>query len=101
MSEDPQFRQVGDRIITEAQYQSEQANEQMATTASRFKIITVPAGVISAILTFMALDINGWLWRALIAAVVGSLVYLWLIPGLALAAIAGAIYALYLSGAFG
>jgi len=101
MSEDPQFRQVGDRIVTESQYQSELANEQMASTASRFKIITVPAGVISAIFTFLALDINGWLWKCLISAVVGFLVYLWLIPGLVLLVIAGVIYFLYLSGAFG
>ena len=41
MSDDPKFRMVGDRLITEDQYQSEKSSEAMAETAMNFKYIAI------------------------------------------------------------
>lgn len=101
MSDDPKFRIVGDRLITEDQYQSEQSSAAMAETAMNFKYITIPVALITAIATFLTLDINGWFWKLLIAWIVGTLVFVWLIPAFFLAAIVGIGYLLYLTGAFG
>jgi len=101
MSDDPKYRIVGNRLITEDQYQSEKTSEEMAETAMNFSFITIPVALIAAIATFFLIDINGWFWKLLIASFVGSLVFVMLIPAIVLAVIIGVGYLLYLAGAFG
>ena len=100
MSDDLEFRKVGDRIITEKQYQSEQNTEQLMGAADSFSVITMPASIFSGLAMFVYLFFNAWsgidstfallltvFLDGLIAFIVAFIVYLYLIPGLILGAI--------------
>jgi hypothetical protein len=101
MSDEPKFRIVDDRVITEDQYQSEKSSAAMAETAMKFKFITIPVALVAALTTFFTLDIGGWFWKLLIAWIIGLIVFVWLIPAFFVALFFGVGYLLYLTGAFG
>ena len=100
MSDELEFRKVGDRIITEKQYQSEQNTQQLLSAAGSFSLLTLPASWVSGLLVFGYLMFNAWgdidstfgllfsiFLNGLLAFIVAFAVYMFLIPALFLGAI--------------
>ncbi len=100
-SDGPEFRIVGDRLITEKQHQSEKSQQENLELAIQFKYITIPVALIAAIATFLTIDTNGWFWKLLAALFAGAVVFQWLIPVICAAVLVGVVYLLNLIGAFG
>lgn len=87
MSDKDSYRVVGDRIITEKQYQSEKDFESNWEIASKFGLLTIPAGIAAGIWVFIEMfkgvgGVGGFLIGAFFGFGAGLLVYTYFITGL-------------------
>jgi len=100
MSNNQGWRKVGDRILTEEQYQNELRSAEMHAHASSLAekgwFISVPAGLIIWGLIFFGMSsTTGWFWRGLLATLGGVFVFYWINYILMLGAVFIGIYFVY------
>lgn len=101
MSDKEQYRVVGDRVITEKQYQSEKSTERLIEAAGEYSFITIPATAIAFFATLFMADINGWFWRILASLFAGFLVYMYILPAIVLVIIIAIFGLISKMGGFG
>ena len=96
-NEKEQYRVVENRIITEKQYQSEQATKQLTQLSSKYSNITVPAAIAVGLISFyFTASWNDWFWKILVAFMAAAITYTYFFAGVGVAIIWG----LYKLGAF-
>jgi len=97
---DKDYRVVGDRIITEEKYRSEQQTAQFMQAAEQFKFISVPFAVGAFILVLIFLD-AAWFWRLLWALFAAGVAYIYSIPAISLLILIVIGFIIYKLGGFG
>ena len=95
------YRKVGNRIITEKQYQDEQNSAELAAIATKYWWLTLPAAITAAVGTFFYLSWKGWFLKLLVSFLIGSLVFFYLFPAIGLAILLTIGYAIYSMGGLG